>query len=1491
MKLKLTLVTHSGEQDLLVTTDGTASVGDVARELATVQAGFAWKDGEAELAQEHSQQLTIKLSGSATQQHDSLLIDPDTPIAEAPIRSGSRVAVVGARGMHGHLSGENSAVVAQLTVQSGPNAGQTFPLRSGMSIVGRDSRLSDVTLDDSYISKRHVRIAISDVIEVIDLGSANGTWISGRQVQRAEIHSSDRVAVGGSVFTITSVGKLVGQHGPTLSFNRPPVVMQPYQPTEIEAPALPKPYQQRVAPFFVLLTPILIVGALLLVINFTDAGRRFSIFTIVFFAMSPLMFLGSFLDQRRQGRIEEKRDVKVFWEEIADVTEELVVRAERERASRLIEAPSTVDGITAIRNQSAQLWSRRTDRPYFLDVRLGLGRVVSRTAIRPFTRNGARQEYWDAVCDLRDQFAFLDDAPVVASLSRAGGIGVSGPQHIMHPVARALVIQAAALHSPAELSIVALSGSDSRKEWEWLKWLPHVASAHCPVNGSVSLAGNAVNAERLVADLEELIITRSGGNGSGEDDETKKGSLPALLVIVLPDVAVDRSRLVRLAEDGREHGLHFIWCSPNHSGIPAACRAFVQFDDAAIGWSGQVHLDEIVSPIVCESVSAEDSLTIARSIAPIVDTGARSEDESDLPTSMSILSDSAYGSELASSPDNLLERWKANDPTLVGQPLGRSGVSLRAMVGQGPSDAVALDLGVHGPHALVGGTTGAGKSEFLQTWVLAMAANNSPRRLTFLFVDYKGGAAFARCTDLPHSVGIITDLDQHLVRRALESLRAELVHREQILARYRVKDIHDLDRHENAQILPRLIIVVDEFAALVSEVPDFIEGVVDIAQRGRSLGIHLILATQQPSGVIKGSLRANTNLRVALRMADSSDSNDVIGDKRAATFDPAIPGRAAAKTGPGRVTVFQSLFSGGVTTSMQQAPDIQIETFGFGESQRVHRSVFDAELAGKGQGMPDQSDLGRVVDQMLAANHELQLPEPRRPWLPVLADLYAFEKIAQRTDTELAFGIQDIPKEQRDQVVHFYPDDDGNMAVIGTGGAGKSTLLRTLAIASAGTLRGGPCDVYGIDMGAGGLAMIEALPHVGSVISGADRERVQRLLRWLRELVEDRTMRYSQVNAATITQYRAQASRPDERRILVLIDGFGAFRQEYEHVARGVEFMQLSQMISDGRSVGVHFVLSADRPGVIPMSLRANIQRNVIMRLSNPDDYAMLHAPRDVLNADSPPGRALVDGLEAQIAVLGGTQSLSQQASKIEHLATVLRSLNRAEAMPIMRMPERISIDELPASIDGRVTVGMDGESLQPYAIEPSGSYLVVGPPHSGKTATLAALTASVRRAYSGAQMFLIGSARTTLRNAAQWKEIATTSEEIQELALRLQKSISSGSIKVSSDVPILLVVEALDLAAGESYEAALAALVKCAILHGVFVVGECDISTLGRSYALGPLFKQARRGIALQPNIGDGESAFKTEFPRVNSQAYPPGRGVAAERGRAHVVQVVVTD
>jgi S-DNA-T family DNA segregation ATPase FtsK/SpoIIIE len=267
--------------------------------------------------------------------------------------------------------------------------------------------------------------------------------------------------------------------------------------------------------------------------------------------------------------------------------------------------------------------------------------------------------------------------------------------------------------------------------------------------------------------------------------------------------------------------------------------------------------------------------------------------------------------------DVVARRWAAPRP-----------YGLEATIGTGPDGPLTIDLVQQGPHTLIAGTSGAGKSELLQTLVLALAVQYPPERLNFLFIDYKGGAASADFRALPHNVGSVTDLDERLSLRALASLRAEL-RRRLALLEGRAKDLAGMQRIAPDEAPPSLVIVVDEFATLVKEIPDFVSGIVDVAQRGRSLGIHLVLATQRPTGAVNDNILANTNLRIALRVLEAADSIAVVGAKDAAFIPVPLRGRAYARTGPGPLTAFQCAWSGAPYEADAQASPVVVRPFPF----------------------------------------------------------------------------------------------------------------------------------------------------------------------------------------------------------------------------------------------------------------------------------------------------------------------------------------------------------------------------------------------------------------------------------------------------------------------------------------------------------------------------------------------------------------------------------
>jgi S-DNA-T family DNA segregation ATPase FtsK/SpoIIIE len=1323
------------------------------------------------------------------------------------------------------------------------------------------------------VSQYHAKIVVGSTVEIIDDNSANGIISSGQNVQRLILADGDICTLGDTIITIDGIQARVETPdliSSTVAFNRSPRLEVRYVGEELDAPDLPEPQRTQPIPIVALLIPLLMAP----VLYYTTHSWA----SLSFIALSPLMMVGNFLYNGRSAQASFKEDVANFENNLAALVTQLRRLQDEERSVRRQEYPSTSEVVEAVRGLTPLTWSRRPEHESFLALRLGLGAQTSRTTVALPPNRKSPPEFLQQLREAVDPFLKVDGVPIVCHLPTEGALGISGPAEVRGGVAAGVVAQLVGLHSPAELCLFAIVSPHASPNWDWIKWLPHVDSEYSPIEGT-ALANTVGSIAPLVASLIELLAQRS-------DDGVSTS--PHIIVIVDDEAPFSRSQLVQLAEEGAVHGIYVIWMADGTEELPAVCRTFLELAPGTFGAAtGKVIDMERVQPVVVETLDAKGAEWFGRRLAPVYDASSAVDGESNVPDRVSFVSEA--GLELLDDPSFVIDRWtESNSLRLPGMPLAslRRDNTLRALVGRTDSDALYLDLRTQGPHALVGGTTGAGKSEFLQTWVLAMAAAHSSQRVNFLFVDYKGGAAFADCVNLPHSVGLVTDLSPHLVQRALISLNAELRFREHILNKKKAKDLMELERRQDPDTPPSLVIVVDEFAALVQEVPEFVDGVVNVAQRGRSLGLHLILATQRPAGVIKGNLRANTNLRVALRMADDHDSVDVIGTSQAGKFDPGIPGRGAAKTGPGRLSLFQTGYVGAITTGRGPTARIAVRDleFGGGQSWELAETAVDAPASTD----DTPRDISRVVSTVCAATQRLSLPAPRRPWLPELASLYDLSALpTKRTDAELVFGVLDQPGTQSQGTVAFRPDVDGSMVVFGTGGAGKSTALRSLAAAAGLSARGGPCNVYGLDFGSRGLAMLEVLPHVGSVIPGDDVERVGRLLRQLRQTLDRRAEQFSAVNAGSIEDYRALANAPGEPRLLLLLDGYPSFRSAFEAGQNAWMLDTLQALAGDGRPLGIHVIITADRPGSVPAGLASSIQKRLVMRMATDSDASAIEGvPRDGFGENSPPGRAFLEGQEVQVAIFGGRAEPTGQARALGKLADSMGRAGTAVAPPVASLPEHVPLADLHTADSGLPAFAIADETLQPIGFEPSGAFLIAGPPGSGRSTAILTMATALSRYRPDVELVYFGHTRSPLAGNALWSHAGLGPEEGARLALRYADEIKAREVQTS---PVIIVLDSIGEFLSSDADIPLQNLMRICRSAGVFVLAEGPTSDVSGSWPLLQSIKAFRYGLVLQPDQQDGDLLFRTSFPRVRRSEFPAGRGLLVHKGRSVRIQVAI--
>lgn len=497
MRTRITLRRERGDVDLVVTADATASVGDVAAALFTAD-----PDHRGAVAPEG---ITLHVAGVGAA---GRVLDPADPVVDAGVRSGATVTVTRRSGaFQGAAEGQVQAA-ALLRVLSGPDAGREFPLASGSNVVGRSPEVT-ARLSDPLVSKRHLRINVSSGLEVIDLGSANGVVVAGRQIQRESVAMGDVISIGNTELAVVQLGAGGDDASGHIAVNRSPRVVPPVVEVELQAPEPPRKVARQRFPWLAVVAPMVMGAGIYLVSP--------SIQSLMFIALGPVLGVGAWIDQSIQVRRAKKADAARYAASLQELERELQEWQAAERAARLSAFPSLAECCEAVVRAGDVLWTRRPEHEQFDEIRIGLGTVASAVTVAMPGSNDTEPDHWRALVDLVARYRMIEGVPVTAALASTGSLGVAGRPDIRDGVARGLVGQMVALHSPAELALTALSSSRRRETWEWLTWLPHVDSPHSPIEGE-HLAADSPAASSLILRLEELVAQRGGrrvGFGNG----------------------------------------------------------------------------------------------------------------------------------------------------------------------------------------------------------------------------------------------------------------------------------------------------------------------------------------------------------------------------------------------------------------------------------------------------------------------------------------------------------------------------------------------------------------------------------------------------------------------------------------------------------------------------------------------------------------------------------------------------------------------------------------------------------------------------------------------------------------------------------------------------------------------------------------------------------------------------------------------------------------
>jgi S-DNA-T family DNA segregation ATPase FtsK/SpoIIIE len=1309
--------------------------------------------------------------------HESRRLPFEVPLGDLDLPTGARLTTGATAAIGRPRALDPTDAVVRLHVVGGPLAGRIEALPAGETVIGRSTDCG-LVLRDPRISRRHAAVTVDAAgVHVRDLGSTNGTRLDGVGVDRAgcRLRPDAHLQVGDSTLSVSigdrpAAASRPGPDGTVLLQRGQRPSAADDESTLVEPAASARVRPQRTQLLTALL-PALAGAAIALVTH--------QLLFLAFAVAGPVALLASMLIDGRRRRRDERRARAQRRQHRREAATELASRLAAEVSARRATHPDPAAVRRAATTRNTLVWSRARDDANFLEVRVGLGDQPSRLSLR---RSDGAVSAAGTVASV----------PVTLSL-RLTPIGICGPRATRLAIARWLVIQLAVLHSPADLSL-ALVGRGDAATWSWLRRLPHYQ-----------------------------VATGPDANPSPPRPASADHATDRWTVLVIDDPsAADLTALARTFALGCPNQVTAIWLSADERDLPGTRAVSVVGDagarlavKAAAGPNGAD--DGHDRDGIADQVSLEWAQSVSRTLMPLRDPGCA--DVASLPDQCRLLE---LHDPVPHASPAVLDHWARG-----GRPIVTLGVNT-----DGP---VTIDLVQDGPHVLVAGTTGAGKSELLRTLVTGLAITNSPAALSFILIDYKGGAAFADCARLPHTVGLVTDLDADLAQRALASLRAELRRREALLAAAGIADLESYRREPVQRRTPlgRLVIVVDEFATLADELPHLIGGLLAVARRGRSLGLHLVLATQRPAGAISPEIQANLALRIALRVTDPTESMAIIGSAAAAGIDQSRPGRAIVRTGAA-LREFQAARVG--LPVVTHDGEVRIELLDDWGRPTV--------TAGESDERP--SDLQTLIESMRTAVGETALTVPASPWLPPLPQSVTPSELAvSDSPGRITIGLLDEPEAQRQSPETIDLDEGAAVLIAGPARAGRTTALRTIADQATAQLTEAQLQLYVIDCG-GGLAALAARPHCGAMLTQHEPDAIGRLVSRLGDEVAVRRRRAASDRAS-----------PTHPRLLLLIDGWENLVEAVDAVHAhepGSILDGLLRLLREAPSSQLTIAITARSPN-LTNRLTSSIQRT----------YSFADS------AGLTPGRAtrLPDGHQLQFA---WPASAAADAGTGTGTGTGTihdrPSLARPGPIYVRSLPDRVDRRDLtltPGPEPARVVLGLGGDAAELISVDllsGDGRWLIAGPARSGRTTVLVSMLHQLTRA--SIDLLVAAPAHSLLSSVAI------------DLGLAPLDPNSTGRepfVAPGCDRRILLIDDGAAFA-DQPLEAALLEFVASTGSgdRGVVVSARSDDPTLAYR-GIAAAVRRSGTGVLLQPGPVEGE-LLGIRLPRPRA-AIPAGRAV----------------
>lgn len=852
-----------------------------------------------------------------------------------------------------------------------------------------------------------------------------------------------------------------------------------------------------------------------------------------------------------------------------------------------------------VREFSPSLFEKTKEDDDYLTVRFGTGDIDANCKIEIKEKEFKNLD--DKIADypelLRDTYSKIESGPVVLNLRECNGIGIVGSRNNLYELLKILTVDIATRHFYDDVKIYYIFKEEDLDKFMPFRWLKHVGSDDISIR-------NFMYNEQSKKIMLEFLYKELSRRDAMKDDDLK--SETHHVIFVYDSKGFSNHPVSNYLEQSKRLGFTFIFLEEYQEFLPEKIDYVVYAKDYGKGILVNVADREDVQEFTYDGIETSEVETICMKLGCINVQGVSLENN--LISNISLFK--LLG--IVSITDiDLDETWRKSIVyKTMAAPLGVNA----------NNEIVYLDLNEkkHGPHGLVAGTTGSGKSEILQTYILSMALKYHPYEVGFVIIDFKGGGMVNQFANLPHLIGAITNIDGREIERSLLSIRAELKKRQAIFAEYKVNHIDSyikLFKNGKAERpLPHLILIVDEFAELKNDQPEFMKELISAARIGRSLGVHLILATQKPSGVVDNQIWSNSKFKLCLKVQDKSDSNEVLKSPLAAEIKE--PGRAYLQVGNNEIfELFQSAYSGADTDEQQAGLKREYEVAQLNLAG-IKKIVFSQKNTKKGN---TKNQLETTVEYINSFCQKNSIPKLQGICLPSLPETINYEYIAynKQDSVGVMLGYYDDPDNQNQDVYNLNLTMN-HLFILGSAQYGKTNMLQTIIKSLVSEYSPKQVNIYILDFASMILKNFYELKHVGGVITASEDEKIKNFFRMMHQEVAKRKNILADLGISSFSSY-LDAGYSDLPQIVIAVDNFTALKELY--------FQRedlLLPICREGVSVGINVICTDTQSSGMGYRYLSNFAKKIALFTNNEGEYNNVFGYCRMRNRNVP-GRAIVE--------------------------------------------------------------------------------------------------------------------------------------------------------------------------------------------------------------------------------------------------------------------------